>query len=356
MFLFELLKYAFYTVYIGTLFSIGTGTAAILTTHSISYFNKLNYGIYALDKDAEKEEESYETPFEELYKIKIYDEMHGTSLCDPDEDGCDNDTSEHDISENTTTGISQDIPSCNRPFTKVTLPDHFGIVYMFHRILGEDSSSTSSTSSTSSASLSEFEHIETRSNSGVGYLGDDEKSVSENDTNKTSSVIMNKDVDICFEYYASSSNIPYKYLDTICRMHVLENGLVDKYNVNYTLPEICAEYEQKENGVEQESDVDNTKHVPSVSQEEDEGESIKKTPEQKSIFGLFARFKKNEKEKEERQIVKKINYFKYCGNLNEAKNVLYTPETRNEKEDTMNKQDKLKTLSYSEYLSRSSQL
>ena len=138
-----------------------------------------------------------------------------------------------------------------------------------------------------------------------------------------------------FMYYAKTSHIPYKYLDTLCRRYVIDYNIVPLYNVNYSGYEADAE----ETGTENENDDDDN-----VS-----GDNVDDEPQLQKRDSVFATLKTQSNNSSHTIIEKDINIFKYMGNLVEF------DEIKNKK--MLNKEDKNKNedeekLSYKEFLER----
>ena len=132
-------------------------------------------------------------------------------------------------------------------------------------------------------------------------------------------------VDDIYLYYARSREIPYAILDTVCRKFVLTYDNCDNYHINFNHDH--KQETESDNG-EFEKINDDDKNKPEEEEEE-------------KPTGIFAIFKSNKKkEKLIKKNDKKINHFKYVGNLYDYEDMLKKNELNNEEP---------KILSYSDF-------
>ena len=140
-----------------------------------------------------------------------------------------------------------------------------------------------------------------------------------------------------FVYYSHTSNIPYKYLDTLCRQYVLEYRCVRLYcNI-------------EEDVKHMEEEMKREKEENDVFEEQPKAESESETEEDVSSKSVFASFKKYNRAKHSAGVAvstgsniqkqmqgnddvvlkERINNYRYGGQIHEFKN----KEQENEKEE-----------------------
>jgi hypothetical protein len=132
--------------------------------------------------------------------------------------------------------------------------------------------------------------------------------------------------DDTYLYYARSREIPYVILDTVCRKFVLTYDNCDNYHINFN-------HHHKQ---ESESDNGEFEKINDDDKKEQEEEEEEEKP--KGIFAIFKSSKK--KDKLIKKNDKKINHFKYVGNLYDYEDML--------KKDELNKEEP-KILSYNDF-------
>ena len=225
-------------------------------------------------------ETKQETPFEDLYKSEIQDLQE-------------NENRENRENMNETRNSGSKNPDCEHfEFKSMELPTPYGTVYMKMKEM----------------SSTDYEVIGKESNENL------EDSIS---------------VKPIFMYYAKTSHIPYKYLDTLCRKYVIDYNIVSRYNVNYS-------------GYE--ADIEETETEVEDNDGEEDDNNDEETPVQRD--SVFANLKFQGSKTTQSCIAKDINTFKYMGNL-----VDYEDMKNKKKDETEDKQESSEIkLSYKEFL------
>ena len=115
--------------------------------------------------------------------------------------------------------------------------------------------------------------------------------------------------DDIYLYYARSREIPYAILDTVCRKFALTYDNCDNYHINFNHDH--KQDSESDNGEFEKIDEHDKKEEKQEQEEEEEP---------KGIFAIFKSSKK--KEKLIKKNNKKINHFKYLGNLYDFEDML----------------------------------
>ena len=132
--------------------------------------------------------------------------------------------------------------------------------------------------------------------------------------------------DDIYLYYARSREIPYAILDTVCRKFALTYDNCDNYHINFNHDH--KQDSENDNGEFEKIDEDNKKKEEEEEEEEDRP---------KGIFAIFKSSKK--KEKLIKKNDKKINHFKYLGNLYDLEDMLNKNKLSNEEPKIMSYKD-----------------
>ena len=250
----------------------------------IKFFGSLTLGVffsftiisyYIYDKEKHNEETNKETPFEDLYKTELQELQ----------------TTVHDENKK--------VDCINFEYKSMEFPSPYGTVYMKVRDIIQN----------------DYEVIKT-SNS--------------NENSETESMVIKP----VFMYYAKTSYIPYKYLDTLCRRYVIDYNIVSLYNVNYSGYEADVEETDIEDHGDNEDNEDDTNKESSMEKRD----------------SVFANLKTQVTKSKKSIITKDINTFKYMGNLVDYEKNKNKKTMINENKDEENpEEDK---ISYKDFLKR----